>query len=128
MGRKREDLVAQYLPQGEERLKRNLALREFVTAEGILVDDADIDAEIDTMLESYEPEQKETMKALLREQLVASVANAALDKKIRARIIEMVAQTGGAAEATPAKKSAKQSAGSESAEGATKKKSTKKAD
>jgi trigger factor len=128
MGRKREDLVAQYLPQGEERLKRNLALREFVTAEGILVDDADIDAEIDTMLESYEPEQKETMKALLREQLVASVANAALDKKIRARIIEMVAQTGGAAEAAPAKKSAKQSAGSESAEGATKKKSTKKAD
>jgi hypothetical protein len=80
------------------------------------------------MLESYEPEQKETMKALLREQLVASVDNAALDKKIRARIIEMVAQTGGAAEATPAKKSAKQSAGSESAEGATKKKSTKKAD
>jgi hypothetical protein len=93
-----------------------------------LVDDADIDAEIDTMLESYEPEQKETMKALLREQLVASVANAALDKKIRARIIELVAQTDGAADAAPAKKSAKQSAGTEGAEGAAKKKSTKKAD
>ena len=90
-----------------------------------MVEDADIDAEIDTMLESYEPEQKETMKALLREQLVASVANAALDKKIRARIIELVAQTDSAAEVAPAKKSAKQSEGGE---GAAKKKSTKKAD
>ena len=132
MGRKREDLVAQYLPQGEERLKRNLAMREFVTAEGILVDDSDIDAEIDAMLESYEPEQRETMKALLREQLVASVANAALDKKIRARIIELVAQTDGDADTTTKKKSTKKAASAESddaaSDAAPKKKASKKAE
>jgi trigger factor len=132
MGRKREDLVAQYLPQGEERLKRNLAMREFVTAEGILVDDSDIDAEIDAMLESYEPEQRETMKALLREQLVASVANAALDKKIRARIIELVAQTDADADTATKKKSTKKAASTESDEAASdaapKKKASKKAE
>ncbi len=131
MGRKREDLVAQYLPQGEERLKRNLALREFVTAEGIVVEDADVDAEIDTMLETYEPEQKETMKTLLRDQLVASVANAALDKKIRARIVAMVAQTEGASDGATKKKSTKKAAsteGDDTTAAAPKKKTTKKAE
>jgi trigger factor len=132
MGRKREDLVAQYLPQGEERLKRNLAMREFVTAEGILVDDSDIDVEIDAMLESYEPEQRETMKTLLREQLVASVANAALDKKIRARVMELVAQSGPDDEPAAKKKSTKKAASTESDDAASaaapKKKTTKKAE
>lgn len=133
MGRKREDLVAQYLPQGEERLKRNLAMREFVTAECILVDDSDIDVEIDAMLESYEPEQRETMKALLREQLVASVANAALDKKIRARVMELVAQSGPDAEPAAKKKSTKKPASTENDDdapsaAAPKKKTTKKAE
>ena len=132
MGRKREDLVAQYLPQGEERLKRNLAMREFVTAEGIIVDDSDIDVEIDAMLESYEPEQRETMKALLREQLVASVANAALDKKIRARVIAMVAQSGADTEPAAKKKSTKKAASTENddaaSDAAPKKKTTKKAE
>ena len=88
-------------------------MREFVTAEGILVDDSDIDVEIDAMLESYEPEQRETMKALLREQLVASVANAALDKKIRARVMELVAQSGPDAEPAAKKKSTNKPASTE---------------
>jgi hypothetical protein len=107
-------------------------MREFVTAEGIIVDDSDIDVEIDAMLESYEPEQRETMKALLREQLVASVANAALDKKIRARVIAMVAQSGDDTEPAAKKKSTKKAASTENddaaSDAAPKKKTTKKAE
>jgi trigger factor len=127
MGQKREDLVARMLPEGEERLKRNLAMREFVTAEGITVGDEDIDAEIDAMLESYDAEQRETMKSLLREQLVASVANAALDKKIRARIIEVVS-SGDAADDGAKKKSTKKAAAADGDDAAPKKKATKKAE
>jgi trigger factor len=127
MGRKREDLVAQLLPQGEVQLKRNLAVKEFVIAEGIVINDADIDAEIDTMLMSYaqDEEQRESMKALLREQLVSSVANSALDKKIRARIIELAGQAG--SEAKP-KKASKKAADEGDAEAKPKKASKKAAD
>ena len=105
MGRKREDLVRQLLPQGETQLKRNLAVKEFVVAEGIVIDDADIDAEIDGMIATYGDDQRDAMKALLRNELLTSVANSALDKKIRARIIELANQAGG--DAPKAKKSSK---------------------
>jgi trigger factor len=106
MGRKREDLVRQLLPQGETQLKRNLAMKEFVVAEGIVIDDADIDAEIDGMIETYGDDQRDAMKALLRNELLTSVANSALDKKIRARIIELANQAGGNDD-SKAKKSSK---------------------
>jgi trigger factor len=125
MGQNRADLVKQYLPQGEERLKGNLVMREFVIAEGLTVSDEDIDAEIDTMAGDYTGEQAETMRALLRNEMVTSVANAVLDKKMRARIIEIATQDGGAA---PKKKSSKKAEAEAPAADAPKKKSSKKAE
>ncbi len=125
MGQNRADLVKQYLPQGEERLKGNLVMREFVIAEGLTVNDEDIDAEIDTMAGDYTGEQAETMRALLRNEMVTSVANAVLDKKMRARIIEIATQDGGAA---PKKKSSKKAEAEAPAADAPKKKSSKKAE
>lgn len=129
MGRNRSEFVKQMLPQGEERLKRNLVMREFITAEGITIGDDDIDAEIAEMVSVYPAEQHDMMKSILRGQLLTTVANGALDKKVRARIIEVAGVAGGAAE-TPKKKSAKKVAAADEAAPAAeapKKKSTKKA-
>ncbi|MFN5676195.1 MAG: trigger factor, partial [Roseiflexaceae bacterium] len=122
MGQDRNVLLNQLLPQGEERLKGNLVMREFILAEGIAVSDEEIDAEIDTMVGTYGDEQAETMRALLRNEMVTSVANAVLDKKMRARIIEVATQDGGA----PKKKSSKKADADAPAADAPKKKSSKK--
>jgi len=124
MGQDRNVLLNQLLPQGEERLKGNLVMREFILAEGIAVSDEEIDAEIDTMVGTYGDEQAETMRALLRNEMVTSVANAVLDKKMRARIIEVATQDGDA----PKKKSSKKADADAPAADAPKKKSSKKAD
>jgi len=126
MGRSRDEFVKQMLPQGKERLKRNLVMREFITAEGITIGDDDIDAEIEEMVSVYPAEQHEMMKSILRSQLLTTVANGALDKKVRARIIEVAGVVGDATPATK-KKSAKKGA-EESAPAAEtpKKKSAKK--
>ena len=140
MGQDRNELVKRLLPEGEERLKRNLAMREFVLAEGLTVSDEEIDAEIGAMLGDYNGEQRDAMLGLLRGQMVASIANSVLDKKMRARIIEIATQGAGAVAATeapaaPKKRTTKKAA--EAAEGATaeaeatpapKKKSTKKSE
>jgi trigger factor len=128
MGRSRDEFVKQMLPQGEERLKRNLVMREFITAEGIMIGDEDIDAEIEEMVGVYPAEQHDMMKSILRGQLLTTVANGALDKKVRARIIEVAGVSGDVAEA-PKKKSTKKAAADEAASDAEapKKKSTKKA-
>jgi trigger factor len=130
MGRTRDEFVKQMLPQGEERLKRNLVMREFITAEGITIGDEDIDAEIEEMVSVYPAEQHDMMKSILRGQLLTTVANGALDKKVRARIIEVAGVVGDVAEA-PKKKSTKKAAAAADeaapAAEAPKKKSTKKA-
>jgi trigger factor len=92
-GRKREDLVAELLPEGEKRLRISLALRELVRAEELTVEDTDIDAEVERILEGYEAEQRDRIRTLLSGQLRISMANEALDRKLRARILEIA--TGG---------------------------------
>ncbi|MCX6016622.1 MAG: trigger factor [Chloroflexales bacterium] len=98
MGQDRAELVKRLLPEGEERLKRNLAMREFVLAEGLTVGDEEIDEEIGAMLGDYNGDQREAMLGLLRGQMVTSIANSVLDKKMRARIVEIATQSTGAAE------------------------------
>jgi trigger factor len=142
MGQDRNVLLKQLLPQGEERLKSNLVMREFITAEGLTVSDEDIDAEIETMVGEYSGEQADTMRALLRNEMVSSVANAVLDRKMRARIVALATQGGSAptpqadvaadvtATDAPKKKSTKKAdaAAETTASDAPKKKSSKKAE
>lgn len=124
MGQDRSVLLKQLLPQGEERLKSNLVMRAFVIAEGLTVSDEEIDAEIESMVGDYTGEQADTMRALLRNEMVTSVANAVLDKKMRARIIEIATQDG----AAPKKKSTKKAGEAPASEEAPKKKSSKNAE
>jgi len=138
MGQDRAELVKRLLPEGEARLKRNLAMREFVLAEGLTVSDEEIDAEIGAMLGDYNGEQRDAMLGLLRGQMLTSIANSVLDKKMRARIIAIATQDAGAvavaeAPAAPKKRASKKTAEvtaetDASTAPAAKKKSTKKSE
>jgi trigger factor len=98
--RKREDIVQTMLPQGEERLKINLALREVARAEALQIGNEEIEAEVDRLVDQYEEEQRERARALLSTELRSSVASTVLDKKLRDRL--MAIATGQAPPESPA--------------------------
>ncbi|HWQ13934.1 MAG TPA: trigger factor [Roseiflexaceae bacterium] len=85
--RKREDILQEMLPQGEERLKITLALREVVRAENLQIEDAEIDREVDRMVQDYEEQQRERARQILSTELRSSVASNVLDKKLRDRLL-----------------------------------------
>jgi trigger factor len=104
-GKTHDEAVDELKPQAEERLRNTLALREVINAEGLVVDEAEVDAEVERMLDTYEEEQRERARTLLSAQLRPTVASSVLDKKLRERVVAIA--TGNAPErtATPAAES-----------------------
>lgn len=88
-GQTHDQAVEELKPQAEEQLKTTLALREIVRNEGLSISDEEIDAEVVTILNSYEEEQRERARTLLTTQLRSTVANSAFDKKLRVRLVEI---------------------------------------
>lgn len=86
-GRRREDLIDELRPQGEERLKTTLALSEVVRSEQIQISDAEVDAEAETMLQAYPEDRRDQVRPLLLNQMRSTVANSVLDKKLRVVIV-----------------------------------------
>lgn len=98
-GQKREDLIANVLPQAEERLRTTLALQDVIRQEGLTVSEEEIGAEVEEMLESYEEDQRDNIRAMLSTQLRSVMADTALDKKLRRHVLALA--TGTAPEAAP---------------------------
>jgi trigger factor len=88
-GQTHDEAVDELKPEGEERLKTTLALREIVRAEGLDASDDEIDAEVERMLDTYEEDQRERAAQLLSTQLRSSVASAVIDKKLRERLFQI---------------------------------------
>jgi len=88
-GKTHDEAVEELRPQAEERLKSTLALREVLRAEKLSVGDAEVDAEVERMLETYEEEQRAQARDLLSNQLRPSVASSVLDKKLRKRVVAL---------------------------------------
>ncbi len=86
-GQTHDDAVEELKPRAEERLHSTLALREVATAEQLTVDDAEVDAEVERMLETYEEGQRERARTMLSGQLRSTVASSVLDKKLRDRLL-----------------------------------------
>jgi trigger factor len=82
----RDDATNDLLPQAEERLKTRLALREIVKAEGFTIDNDEIDAEVNRIVETYDEQERDTARNLLSTQLRSTVANSVLDQKLRERL------------------------------------------
>jgi trigger factor len=100
-GKTHDEAVDELKPQAEERLRTTLALREVVHAEGLDVDDAEVDAEVERMLDTYEEEQRERARALLSTQLRPTVASSVLDKKLRERLVAIATGEAPAIETAP---------------------------
>jgi trigger factor len=109
-GQTHDEAVEELKPQAEDQLRSTLALREIVRAEGLDADEAEIDAEITKLLESYEEDQRERARMLLGTQMRPTVAGSVIDKKLRDRLFaiatgaapELPAPADSAEPATPA--------------------------
>jgi trigger factor len=82
----RDQAIEELLPEAEKQVKVTLALSEVIKQERITVSPEEIEAEIKNLLERYEEQQRPQVEKTLRGQLLSSVANIVLDKKLRARI------------------------------------------
>jgi trigger factor len=88
-GQTHDQAVEELKPQAEERLKSMLVLREVVRSEGLAADEAEIDAEISRLLDTYEEDQRERAQVLLSTQMRPTIAGTVIDKKLRDRLFEI---------------------------------------
>lgn len=84
-----DQAVEELLPEAEKQTKVTLALSEVIKREGLAVNDAEIEAEIEQILTSYDEDRRPQLREMLQTQLRSSVANVVLDKKLRARLAEI---------------------------------------
>ena len=102
LGKSEEEVRDSVREQATQRMQRSLVLSRFAEAENITVEDADIDAEIETMVSSS-GEQGEMIRQLFgNENARDSLARSLHTRKTLARLVE-IAEQGGSA---PAKKRA----------------------
>ncbi len=81
-----DQAVEELLPEAEQQTKVTLALGEVIKREGLTVSNDEIDAEISRILADYEEERRPQIEQTIRSQMLSSVANIVLDKKLRARL------------------------------------------
>lgn len=98
-GQTHDEAVEQLKPQGEERLKTSLALREVIRNEGLTVEEDEIEAEVERLLGEYTEEQRDNARTMLTGQLRSSVATGVLNQKLRDRLFALA--TGQEIAATP---------------------------
>jgi trigger factor len=88
-GQTREEAIEALLPDAERQTRITLALREIVEAEQLVIDEEEIAAEMQKLLEDYPEDQRESVAQILGDQLRGTVANAVLDRKLRQRLIDI---------------------------------------
>jgi trigger factor len=102
-GQTHEEAIEALVPDAERQTKVTLALREVVRQEGLDISQNEVQAEVGRMLLDYDEGERENVAQILQSQLISSVANSVLDRKLRERLIAIA--TGSApdrAEQTPA--------------------------
>ncbi len=92
-GKTREESIVELMPDAERQTKTTLALREVVEAEGLQVSPEELKAETERMLLEYPEEERGNVAQILSTQLISTVANAALDRKLRERLVAIATGT-----------------------------------
>ena len=91
VGQTEEELREQMKPQAEDRLNTFLLLRKLADVENIAISDEDVDAEISGLISSTGGESEASMKqALSTENAKESIRTSLMNRKIMARLVEMV--------------------------------------
>ena len=100
VGQTEEELREQMKPQAEERLNTMLVLRKLANVENIEIEESDVETEIDNLISSTGGESEAAMKqALNTENAKESIRSSLMNRKIMARLVELVQ---GQASASPA--------------------------
>ena len=100
VGQTEEELREQMKPQAEERLNTMLVLRKLANVENIEIEESDVETEIDNLISSTGGESEAAMKqALNTENAKESIRSSLMNRKIMARLVELVQ---GQAPASPA--------------------------
>lgn len=106
MGKSEQEVKDSVRPEAQLRLKRSLVLSKFAEAEGIKVEDADVEAEIETMAASA-GEQAELIRTIFRgEQGRQNIERQLLTRKTFGRLVEIADQDGAKETEEPEKKPA----------------------
>ena len=99
MGQTEEEWQEQLRPQAEDRLATALVMRKLAEQEEIEVEDAEIDAEIDRLMENAEEGTSAPLRRMLSaEDSRASIRSSLMNRKVLARLVEIA----GAGEETEA--------------------------
>ena len=91
LGQTEEELREQMKPEAEDRLNTTLILRKLADIEQIEIGEDDVEAEINNLISSTGGESEVAMKqALNTENAKDSIKSSLLNRKIMARLVELV--------------------------------------
>ena len=100
VGQTEDELREQMKPQAEERLNTMLVLRKLADVENIEIEESDVEAEINNLIASTGGESEAAMRqALNTENAKDSIRNQLMNRKIMARLVELVQGEGSASPA-----------------------------
>ena len=99
-GRSVDDLIEEFRPTAEKRVKKSLILAELVKEEEIEVEDADVEQEAERMARVYGQENEALRDALLgNEQIREEIRNRLYGRKLVSRLLGLSTAVGGGEEA-----------------------------
>nr|WP_255604403.1 hypothetical protein [Oscillochloris sp. ZM17-4] len=101
-GQTHDQAVEALIPDAERQTQTTLALRELVEREGIEITGDEIEDEVQRMALDYDEASRENIIQTLRTQMISNVANMVIDRKLRARVVEIATGTAPALEAPAA--------------------------
>jgi len=86
-GQTHEQAVEALLPDAERQTRITLALREVVGHEGLKISQAELQTELSRLLLDYNESERASVAQTLQTQMLNNVASAALDRKLRERLV-----------------------------------------
>jgi trigger factor len=92
-GQTHEQAVEALMPDAERQTKTTLALRTLVEREGLQIEGDEIETEIQRLALDYDEAARENVIQTMRTQMISTVANAVLDRKLRERIVQIATDT-----------------------------------
>lgn len=91
-GKTLEGLQEELRPQAEERLKRSLVLGELAKAEGLSVEEEEVEEEVEEIASSYGGQAEAIKRALQKPEPHLDLHSRLLSRKVTKRILEIVGQ------------------------------------
>ncbi|MFQ3662810.1 MAG: trigger factor [Chloroflexaceae bacterium] len=86
-GQSRDQAIDGWMDEAERQTKNNLAIREVLRREGLMVTDAEIESEIGRIALDYAEEQRESVTEMLRSNMRPTISTLVLDRKLRERVL-----------------------------------------